>query len=219
MSGMVINQGYGMTECSPFAAYNHDVAHRAGSVGSPIQHVQMKVVTPDGSEADVGQFGEIVIQGPNVMAGYYRNPADTNMVIRNGWLHTGDLGYRDDQDYFFVVDRLKDMINVAGFKVWPREVEDVLIRHPGINEVAVVGVDSKETGDEVVVAVIVPRWSVQITLEDISQFCAGRIAKYKIPKQVQCVANLPKSPAGKILKRQMRQTLQESQARQKPGAC
>jgi long-chain acyl-CoA synthetase len=175
-------------------------------------------VTPDGSEADVGQFGEIVIQGPNVMAGYYRNPADTNMVIRNGWLHTGDLGYRDDQDYFFVVDRLKDMINVAGFKVWPREVEDVLIRHPGINEVAVVGVDSKETGDEVVVAVIVPRGSVQITLEDITQFCAGRIAKYKIPKQVQCVANLPKSPAGKILKRQIRQTLQASQARQKPGA-
>jgi long-chain acyl-CoA synthetase len=111
------------------------------------------------------------------------------------------------------------MINVAGFKVWPREVEDVLIRHPGINEVAVVGVDSKETGDEVVVAVIVPRGSVQITLEDISQFCAGRIAKYKIPKQVECVANLLKSPAGKILKKQIRQTLQASLARQKPGAC
>lgn len=138
--GHWIHQGYGLTESSPFASYNHDRLFRPGSVGTPIENVEMKVVDETGRELPAGEPGEILIKGPNVMKGYFRDPEATAQAVENGWLHTGDVGSRDRDGYFFVVDRLKDMINVAGFKVFPREVEEVLFQHDAVKEAAVVGV-------------------------------------------------------------------------------
>src|SRR5262249_36866989 len=124
--GHAIHQGYGLTECSPFASYNHTVAFKPGSVGTPIENVEMRIVDASGRPLPDGELGEIVIKGPNVMKGYFGNPEATAETIRDGWLYSGDIGSRDSDGYFYIVDRVKDMINVAGFKVFPREVEEVL---------------------------------------------------------------------------------------------
>jgi long-chain acyl-CoA synthetase len=147
--GHWIQQGYGLTETSPFASYNHEVAFRPGSVGTPIENVEMKIVDADDREVADGELGEIVIKGPNVMKGYFGDPAATAESVRDGWFHSGDIGYRDGDGYFFIVDRLKDMINVAGFKVFPREVEEVLFRHPAVKEAAVVGMPDPVRGESV----------------------------------------------------------------------
>src|SRR5262249_40805581 len=155
-TGLPISQGYGLTECSPFATYNHERAHRPGSVGTPIENVEVRVVDEHDREVPEGALGELVIRGPNVMAGALGEPAETGETPRGGWLHSGDIGYRDPAGYFYVVDRVKDMINVSGFKVYPREVEEVLFAHPAVREVAVLGAPDPLKG-EVVRACVVLR--------------------------------------------------------------
>jgi len=201
--GRRITQGYGLTECSPFAAWNHDVEVRPGSVGTPIEEVEMKVVDGEGREVGAGELGEILIKGPNVMKGYFGNPQATAEAIRNGWLHSGDIGYRDPDGYYFLVDRVKDMINVAGFKVFPREVEEVLFRHAAVKEAAVVGVPDPVRG-EAVKAFVVLQEGRRVTPEELRKICHEAIASYKVPETIEFLGALPKNPTGKILKKELR---------------
>src|SRR5438445_528364 len=201
--GQPITQGYGLTECSPFAAWNHDVEVRVGSVGTPIENVEMRVVDGAGREVADGELGEILIKGPNVMKGYFGNPQATAEAIRDGWLHSGDIGYRDPDGYYFLVDRVKDMINVAGFKVFPREVEEVLFRHEAVREAAVVGVPDPLRG-EAVKAFVVLQEGRRVTPEELQQVCREAVAAYKVPETIEFLGALPKNPTGKILKRELR---------------
>ncbi|MGH7354831.1 MAG: long-chain-fatty-acid--CoA ligase [Candidatus Rokuibacteriota bacterium] len=201
--GHWIQQGYGLTETSPFASYNHEVAFRRGSVGTPIENVEMKIVGADDREVADGALGEIAIKGPNVMKGYVGNPAATAEAIRDGWFHSGDIGYRDREGYFFLVDRVKDMINVSGFKVFPREVEEVLFRHAAVKEAAVVGVPDPVRG-EAVKAFVVLNDGARTTAEELRELCRVAIAPVKVPETIEFIAALPKNPTGKILKKELR---------------
>ena len=201
--GHWIQQGYGLTETSPFASYNHEVAFRRGSVGTPIENVEMKIVDLDDREVADGELGEIVIKGPNVMKGYFGDPAATAAAIRDGWFYSGDIGYRDRDGYFFIVDRLKDMINVAGFKVFPREVEEVLFRHPAVKEAAVVGVADPIRG-EAVKAFVVLQDGASVDAETLQTLCRSTIASVKVPERIEFITALPKNPTGKILKKELR---------------
>jgi long-chain acyl-CoA synthetase len=201
--GRPVYEGYGLTECSPFACYNHDFRHKFGSVGTPIENTEIRILDVDDHEMPLGQWGEICIKGPGVMQGYWNKPDETRYALRNGWLHSGDIGMMDDEGYVFIVDRVKDMINVSGFKVWPAEVEQFLYKHPAVQEVAVYGLPHPEKG-EMVVAAIVRREGVDVTSEDITAYCRNHMATYKAPARVDFVAELPKSATGKILKRTLR---------------
>jgi long-chain acyl-CoA synthetase len=201
--GRPVFEGYGLTECSPFAAYNHDFQHRLGSVGTPVENTDVRILDEDGHEVPTGTWGEICIQGPGVMQGYWGRPQDTARAIRDGWLRSGDIGTMDDDGYVFIVDRVKDMINVSGFKVWPAEVEQALYRHPAVREAAVYGVSDPVKG-EAVKAAIVLRPETEVTADDIIAFCRERMAVYKAPAAVDFVRELPKSATGKILKRVLR---------------
>ena len=202
--GRPITQGYGLTECSPFAAWNHDVTVRPGSVGTPIENVEMRVVDGEGRPVGDGQLGEILIKGPNVMKGYFGNAEATAQSLRNGWLHSGDVGYRDADGYYFLVDRVKDMINVAGFKVFPREVEEVLFRHEAVREAAVVGVPDPVRG-EAVKAFVVLQEGRSVSADALQKLCRDAVAAYKVPERIEFIDALPKNPTGKILKKELRQ--------------
>lgn len=201
--GRPIYEGYGLTESSPFACYNHDFRHKFGSVGTAIENFEVRIFDSQDQEAPLGQWGEIVIRGPGVMKGYWNKPDDTAWALRGGWLHTGDIGMMDDEGYIFIMDRVKDMINAAGFKVYPAEVEQVLYKHPAVREVAVYGVKDPVKG-EVVKAAIVLKQGAAATSEEIIAYCRDRMAVYKAPAHVDFVKDLPRNPTGKILKRVLR---------------
>jgi long-chain acyl-CoA synthetase len=201
--GHWIQQGYGLTETSPFASYNHDSTFRRGSVGTPIENVEMRIVDGDDRDVADGEPGEIVIKGPNVMKGYFGDAAATTQAIRDGWFHSGDIGYRDRDGYFFIVDRLKDMINVAGFKVFPREVEEVLFRHPAVKEAAVVGMPDAVRG-EAVRAFVVLNERATVSAEALQALCRTTLAGVKVPERIEFITALPKNPTGKILKKELR---------------
>ncbi|MCZ7570145.1 MAG: long-chain fatty acid--CoA ligase [Ardenticatenaceae bacterium] len=202
-TGLMAYEGYGLTECSPFASYNHDFRHKFGSIGSPVENVEMKVVDEAGQELSPGEWGEIIIRGPGVMLGYWNKPEETDQAVRNGWLHSGDIGTTDEEGYFYIVDRVKDMVNVAGFKVFPAEVENVIYRHAAVKEVGVYGKPDPIKG-ETVVANVVLKDGADATAEEIIEFVRERLAVYKAPREVNLVSDLPKSATGKILKRVLR---------------
>jgi long-chain acyl-CoA synthetase len=201
--GRPVYEGYGLTETSPFATYNHDFRHRLGSIGTPVENTEARIVDEEWGAVPLGGWGEIAIRGPGVMKGYWNRPDDTTSVLRDGWLRSGDIGTMDDEGYLFIVDRAKDMINSAGFKVWPAEVEQVLYRHPAIAEAAVYGVADPARG-EAVRASIVLRAGQRATPEELISYCQERIATYKVPATVELVDDLPKNATGKILKRVLR---------------
>ncbi len=201
--GRRVYEGYGLTECSPFACNNDLVEHRFGSVGRAVEGFELAIFDEADRELPKGEWGEIVIRGPGVMQGYWNRPADTALALRGGWLHSGDIGRMDDDGYVFIVDRVKDMINVSGFKVWPAEVEQYLYKLPQVQEVAVYGVLHPEKGEQVVVAVV-PRPGQDVSAEQIIAYCRANIAAYKVPARVDIVSELPKSATGKILKRVLR---------------
>lgn len=202
--GQNIWEGYGLTECSPFASYNHDFSPKFGSIGTPIENVEMKIWDDEGNELPAGEWGEIVIRGPNVMLGYWNSPEATEQAIHHGWLRSGDVGMTDDDGFFYIVDRVKDMINAAGFKVYPAEVEQVLYKHPAVHEAAVYGIPDPVKG-EAVKAAIVLKEGATATPEQIIEYCRDRIAAYKAPREVEFVTEIPKSAVGKILKRVLRE--------------
>jgi long-chain acyl-CoA synthetase len=201
--GKPVHEGYGLTECSPFAAYNHLAAHRFGSVGTAVEGFELRIVDEQDREVPRGEWGEICIRGPGVMKGYWGRHEDTERALRGGWLHSGDIGRMDEDGYVYIVDRVKDMINVSGFKVWPAEVEHFLYRHPAIREAAVYGVPDPFKGEQVRVAVVLNDGH-RLTGEDVIRICREHLAAYKAPERVDIVAELPKSATGKILKRVLR---------------
>jgi long-chain acyl-CoA synthetase len=165
--------------------------------------VDVTVLDSDDKEVATGTWGEICVKGPNVMLGYWRRPAESAQSLRGGWFHTGDIGYVDEDGYVFLVDRLKDMINSAGFKIWPREVEEVLFTHPAIKECAVVGLPDEMKG-EIPAAFVVLRDDATLAASDLLEFCRFSLAAYKVPRQIHFVDSLPKNATGKILKRELR---------------
>ena len=201
--GCMILEGYGLSETSPVASFNHpDKVRKPGSIGTPVEGVQMRVASDDGAGLPAGQIGEIVIRGHNVMKGYWRNPQATAEAITDGWFRTGDLARIDDDGYFYIVDRKKDLIIRGGFNVYPREVEEVLYKHPAVAEAAVIGIPHADLGEEVAAAVKLKPGKTA-TPAELRSFVRERVAPYKYPRHVWIVADLPKGPTGKILRREV----------------
>ena len=201
--GCAILEGYGLSETSPVASFNHpDKERKPGSIGTPIEGVEMKLVDDDGNDVGDGEVGEIVVRGHNVMKGYWRREDATREAIRDGWFHTGDMAKIDDDGYFFIVDRKKDLIIRGGYNVYPREVEEVLYEHPAVQEAAVVGVGDGKLGEEVAAAVVLKKGE-HVTESDLRAFVKERVASYKYPRTIWFADELPKGPTGKILKREI----------------
>jgi long-chain acyl-CoA synthetase len=202
--GCKILEGYGLSETSPIASFNHpDRERKPGSIGTPIKGVEMKLLDSAGDDVPLGEVGEIVIRGHNVMKGYWRKPeATAEAISAEGWFHSGDLARMDEDGYFFIVDRKKDLIIRGGYNVYPREIEEVLFSHPGVREAAVVGVPHDELGEEVGAAVALQP-DADVTEDELRDFVKGQIAAYKYPRLVWFVDELPKTATGKILKREI----------------
>jgi long-chain acyl-CoA synthetase len=201
--GCVIIEGYGLSETSPVASFNHlDRERKPGSIGTPIRGVQMKVIDEAGNDLPAGEVGEIAIRGHNVMKGYWNRPEATAEVLADGWFRTGDMARVDEDGYFFIVDRKKDMIIRGGYNVYPREIEEVLYEHPAVLEVAVIAVPDEAMGEEVGAAVVL-RPGHAADADDIRDYVKARVAAYKYPRHVWFAEELPKGPTGKILKREI----------------
>ncbi len=206
----VLIEGYGLTETSPLTHANPIHRARAGSIGVPLPDTDARIVDADtGTEVlPVGQVGELVLRGPQVMQGYWQNPEETRAALRDGWLYTGDLARMGEDGYFCIVDRKKDVINAAGFKVWPREVEEVLYQHPHIQAAAVVGMPDSYRGETVKAVVVLKKEhgfpSDEAAKEEIVAFCRRELAAYKVPRVVEIRDSLPISGAGKVLRRVLR---------------
>lgn len=215
--GPYIRNGYGLTECTaPCASVppQHeapvDPASGTLAVGVPGPDTVVRIVDEQGAEVPFGEQGEIVVRGPQVVPGYWRRPEATAETFPDGELRTGDIGFMDEQGWLYVVDRKKDMINASGFKVWPREVEDVLYTHPAVREAAVVGVPDGYRG-ETVKAYISLRSGADADADTLAAYCKDRLAAYKYPRQVEILPDLPKTASGKILRRELRSRPQDSQ--------
>jgi long-chain acyl-CoA synthetase len=200
-----IHEAYGLTETSSLVTFNHLYHHRVGSVGTPAGVVEVKIVDKEGRELPVGESGEIAVRGPNIMKGYFNEAEETARALRNGWLHSGDIGRLDGDGYLYIVDRIKDMIISGGLNVYPNEVEEVLYTHTAVEECAVIGIPHTEYG-EAVTAFVKVKQGLACSEADLIGFCKERIASYKAPKKIMFVDELPKSPAGKILKREIRKS-------------
>ncbi|MQP33246.1 long-chain-fatty-acid--CoA ligase [Rhodococcus erythropolis] len=201
--GAAILEGYGLSETSPVATFNRADRRRAGSIGTPIPGVEFRIVDEAGANVPAGDVGEIAIRGHNVMKGYWGRPDATEEAVKDGWFHTGDLAREDDDGYFFIVDRKKDMIIRGGYNVYPREIEEVAYEHPAVAEVAVIGVPHAQWGEEIY-AVVALKTESTATEVDIFHFIKDRVAAYKYPRIVRVIGALPKGPTGKILKREIR---------------
>ena len=194
-------EGYGLTEASPVVSLNpYRGINKGGSVGLPLRRVEVKIVSDKDEELNVGQVGEILVKGSNVMQGYFNNPEATQGTVKNGWLYTGDLGKKDRDGYVYIVGRKKDMVNVRGLNVYPREIEDLLYQHPKIKEAAIIGIPDYHKG-EVPKGFVVLKEGVSITQREIISYLKKDLANYKIPRHIEFRKNLPKNTTGKILKR------------------
>jgi len=203
-TGCTLAEAYGLTETSPAVCINPlDLKEYNGSIGLPVPSTDVAIWSDEGQPLPVGEVGELMVRGPQVMKGYWQRPEETDKVLgADGWLHTGDIARMDEHGYFYIVDRKKDMILVSGFNVYPNEVEDVVMEHPGVLEVAAVGVADEHSGE--VVKLFVVRKDPQLTEEALKQFCHDRLTGYKRPRQIEFRTELPKSNVGKILRRELR---------------
>ena len=201
--GCTVLEGYGLSETSPMASFNHpDRERKPGSIGTPVKGVEMKVVDDEGNEVPQGGTGEIVIRGHNVMKGYWKRPEASAEAIRAGWFHSGDIGRVDEDGYFFIVDRKKELIIRGGYNVYPREIEEVLYEHPAVREAAVIGIAHPELGEEVAAAVAL-KPDATATEAELRNHVKANVAAYKYPRHVWFVDELPKGATGKILKREI----------------
>jgi long-chain acyl-CoA synthetase len=202
----VLVEGYGLTETSPLTHANLIHKAKPGSIGISIADTDAKIVDLQaGADLPAGEPGELVIRGPQVMKGYWNRPAETAAAMAGGWFHTGDVAQMDDEGYFLIVDRMKDQINTAGFKVWPREVEEVIYAHPAVKMVAVIGVEDAYRGEAVKAFVVLKEEHRQrISEAELLAFCRERLLPYKVPRLVELRDELPLSAAGKLLRRLLR---------------
>jgi long-chain acyl-CoA synthetase len=204
--GSEIHQAYGLTETSPFACYDHAPDHRPGSVGTPIRGVEIRIVDTAGRPREVGQEGEILVRGPNVMLGYWGRPEETARAVVDGWFHTGDVGYSDEDGYLHLIDRLTDMIIVNGHNVYPAEVERILLEHPDVREAVVYGVAHRVLG-EIVCASIVTGNGENIPDALLRSYCTNRLASFKVPKHFTVTAEIPRNPTGKPMRKYLAEQL------------
>ncbi|GLB58824.1 fatty acid--CoA ligase family protein [Cytobacillus sp. NCCP-133] len=200
---VMISEGYGLSEASPVTCFNPlDKSRKPGSIGQSILNVENKVVNELGEEVPIGEVGELIVRGPNVMKGYYKLPEETAATIRDNWLYTGDLAKKDEEGYFYIVDRKKDLILVGGYNVYPREVEEVLYNHVDIVEAAVLGVPDPNLGEAVRCFVVSK--NPELTDEQLLAYCSRYLAKYKVPASIEFLDELPKNTTGKILRRALK---------------
>ncbi|ELY5848635.1 long-chain-fatty-acid--CoA ligase FadD [Cronobacter turicensis] len=203
LTGQFLLEGYGLTECSPLVSVNpHDIDYHSGSIGLPVPSTEVKLIDDEGNEVAPGAPGELCIKGPQVMLGYWQRPDATDEIIQDGWLRTGDIAVMDEEGFMRIVDRKKDMILVSGFNVYPNEIEDVVMQHSGVQEVAAVGIPSEASGE--LVKIFVVKKEASLTEEALITFCRRHLTGYKVPKQVEFRTELPKSNVGKILRRELR---------------
>jgi len=201
-----IVEGYGLSEASPVTHCNPVFGRRKlGSIGLPFPDMEARIVDIETGEKEmpVGETGELVVKGPQVMKGYWNNPDETAHTLRGGWLHTGDIAKMDEEGYFFIVDRIKDMIKTVGENVYPREIEEVLFTHPKVKDVVVVGLPEEFKGEKIK-AYIVLKEGVTATKDEIIQYCREQLSKFKVPKEVEFRDQLPKTLVGKVLRRVLR---------------
>jgi long-chain acyl-CoA synthetase len=212
----LVVEGYGLSESTCRSTFNPpNELRRAGSCGVPIGN-EMRIVDDDDHEVADGQLGEIVLRGENILKGYYKNPEATRVAFRNGWFHTGDVGYRDPEGYYYIVDRKSDMIIRGGENIYPREIDEVLYQHPAVSAAATIGVADPLYGEEVA-AFVVLKDGAKIREEELISFCRERVADYKCPKTIRIVAEIPKGPTGKLLKRELSSTVQPGELRRDLG--
>jgi long-chain acyl-CoA synthetase len=204
VTGCKLSEGYGMTESSPVVTINPlDGNARIGTIGMPVPSTDVRILGEDGTVQSTGNIGEIQVKGPQVMKGYYNRPDETEKTIVDGWLCTGDIGLMDEDGFFKIVDRKKDMILVSGFNVFPNEVEDVIAMHPKVLEVAAIGKKDEKSGE--VVKVCVVKKDKSLTADELIQYCKENMTGYKVPKEVDFRKELPKTNVGKILRRVLKE--------------
>ncbi|MDX8354124.1 AMP-binding protein [Cognatiyoonia sp. IB215182] len=202
VTGKPVVEGYGLTESSPVLTFNPLGKSRANSIGVPVPSTDVRCVDEDGADVPVGEVGELIAKGPQIMKGYWKKPEETEKTIQNGWLLTGDIAVMEPDGYFRIVDRKKDMILVSGFNVYPNEIEDMLAAHPGVNEVAVIGVPDGASGEAVKAFIV--KQDDTLSVEAVRSYCKEHLTAYKVPKQVEFRDELPKSNVGKILRKDLR---------------
>ena len=210
LTGGNLVEGYGLTETAAVGSTNpfEGGLPKEGSIGIPFPSTDARVVSLDDSSRvlGVGEVGELALRGPQVMKGYWNNDEETRMVLNDGWLLTGDIAKMDEDGYFYIVDRKKDMIDVGGLKVYPREVEEVLFEHPAVKEAAAVGVPDQYRGESVKAFVVLKDPASREGKEsELTQFCMQRLAKYKVPRSFEFVPDLPKTLVGKVLRRRLKE--------------
>ncbi|MFO7541153.1 MAG: AMP-binding protein, partial [Chloroflexota bacterium] len=207
-TGCVFRQGYGLTEVGTncFTMTDDESVSRAGSVGRPIFHSQARLVAEDGRSVETGQTGELLLAGPHVCRGYWGQPEATAQALRDGWFYTGDMAHQDEEGYFYIDGRFKDMIISGGENVYAAEVEAVFLAHPAVAEAALIG-KPDEMWDEVGVMVVVAQNGHNPSAAELLDFCGQRLARYKVPKEVVFVPELPYSPYGKVMKQDLRREL------------
>ena len=203
LTGHYLLEGYGLTECSPLVSVNpYDITCHTGSIGLPVPSTDVRIVDDEDNDVAPGEPGELCIRGPQVMVGYWQRPDATEEVLKNGWLHTGDVVTVDGEGFIRIVDRKKDMILVSGFNVYPNEIEDVLMQHPKVREAAAIGVPSDLSGEAVKVCIV--KKDPSLTKEDVLDHCRRQLTGYKVPKIIEFRDELPKTNVGKILRRELR---------------
>lgn len=199
-----IIEGYGMSEGSPVVTFNQlDVGRKPGSIGTPVWGVDVKIADENGQELPAGEKGELLYRGHNVMKGYFNNPEATSEALKGGWMHSGDIAVKDEDGFYFIVDRTKDMIIRGGLNVYPREVEEVMITHEAVSLVAVIGIPDEQFGEEIK-AFVVLREDSSVTADELITWTKERIADYKYPRTIEFLGSLPMSATGKILKKELR---------------
>jgi long-chain acyl-CoA synthetase len=205
-------EGFGLTECSPTVTVNpYNLREFRGGIGFPLPSTEISIRDEDGTELPVGIPGEICVRGPQVMKGYWQRPKETAAVMTvDGFLRTGDIGIMEEDGYLKIVDRLKDMILVSGFNVYPNELEEVVMTHPGVLEVAAVGKKSEETGEKVKLFVV--KKTPALTEAMLIAHCREHLTAYKVPREIEFLNELPKSPVGKILRRELRERDEHARA-------
>ncbi len=202
--GVTIIEGYGMTETTAAVALNPPEKIKPGSIGVPLHGIELEIIDDQGKQLATGKAGEIIIKGAVVFKGYYNLPQDTAQTLRNDWLYTGDIGYKDEDGYFFITDRKKDIIIKGGFNISPKEVEDLLVEHPKIKEAAVIGFKEKAGREEGIKAYVVLEDGSVATVEEILEYCRKNLAPHKTPDSVEFKEDLPKSATGKVLRKELK---------------
>ncbi|MDR3570134.1 MAG: AMP-binding protein [Syntrophobacteraceae bacterium] len=208
-TGLAIHEAYGMTESASMVTFNHYNRHVVGSVGTPVGTVEVQIQDLDGNPKPAGEEGEICIRARNIMKGYYNAPAETEEAFRGEWFRSGDIGVIGDAGHIYIVDRLKDMIITGGENVYPREIEELLYTRPEVQECAIIGLRDKEWGERVT-AIVTTKPGQSLDANELKLFLKSRLSPFKVPKEIRMVGEIPKSQAGKLLKRELKRQIEES---------